>query len=365
MNKLLWIALAMLAAPLTAGEPVTLYEGTEGNQPKQPQAFVSSDDSLHIVFGVVDRVFYCRYDGNQFGKAREAFRIPNMSLGMRRGPRIAVAGKSIVITAIGGEQGKGRDGDLIAYRSDDEGTTWNGPVLVNDEKSSAREGLHAMTTLNDGTLCCTWLDLRSKKTQLFAAKSADGGKSWNKNVLVAQSPDGSICECCHPSIAADGTSVHVLFRNSLSGNRDMYVASSADNGTTWGAAIKLGSEHWQLNACPMDGGMLSAKNGKVTTVWRRGGVIYSSPMGSALETLVGKGEQPWITTVNSTPHVVWTSAREGDLFLSNMTTAPSVIGKQARDPVIVSSQRDGKWSMVLWEQRVGNDTRIVAYQSLD
>ncbi len=143
-----------------------------------------------------------------------------------------------MITAIGGPQGKGRDGDLVAHRSQDGGKTWSGPVKVNDVDASAREGLHAMTASPDGTLWCVWLDLREKGTKLFSSKSTDGGATWSKNSLVYRSPDGSICECCHPSIVADRNAVHILFRNSLKGDRDMYLVTSRDQGATFGEALR-------------------------------------------------------------------------------------------------------------------------------
>jgi hypothetical protein len=187
-----------------------------------------------------------------------------MSLGMRRGPRIASSGDAVVITAIGGPQGKGRDGDLIAYRSTDRGKGWQGPIRVNDVDASAREGLHAMTATEDGVLWCVWLDLRAKKTELYASKSLDGGLTWERNRLVYRSPGGSICECCHPSVVARGDTVQILFRNSLGGNRDMYLVTSDDAGKTFGEAVRLGDMHWVLNACPMDGGMLAVDKGAVS-----------------------------------------------------------------------------------------------------
>ena len=74
----------------------------------------------------------------------------------------------------------------------------------------------------------------------------------------------------------DGRSVHVMFRNSIGGNRDMYVTSSADGGKSFSQATKLGSGTWTLDACPMDGGMLAAgPDGAIDTVWRRDGNIYA------------------------------------------------------------------------------------------
>ena len=75
---------------------------------------------------------------------------------------------------------------------------------------------------------------------------------------MPQSPDGSVCQCCHPSVAIDSRGViQVLFRNSLGGQRDMYLCSSTDGGQTFGKAIKLGQGSWNIDHCPMDGGNLA------------------------------------------------------------------------------------------------------------
>ena len=63
------------------------------------------------------------------------FAFPTCRWAMRRGPRIVATQQGIVITAIGGAQGKGKDGDVLAYRSTDKGRTWNGPVKVNDAEA--------------------------------------------------------------------------------------------------------------------------------------------------------------------------------------------------------------------------------------
>ncbi len=91
------------------------------------------------------------------------------------GDLVSLSAKTRRHTVIGGPQGKGRDGDILSYRSIDGGKNWFGPVKVNDVDDSAREGLHAMAASDDGTLWCVWLDLREKGMQLFAAKSVDQG----------------------------------------------------------------------------------------------------------------------------------------------------------------------------------------------
>ena len=363
-----WILLLIVFMPLKtfAGQPQAVYEGSGSGMPKQPQAWISSDNVVHLAFGVGEQVYYARTEQSSFASPQAAFRIPNMSLGMRRGPRIVATQHSIVVTAIGGAQGKGRDGEVLAYRSLDKGQTWDGPVKVNDTEASAREGLHAMTCSDDGTCWCVWLDLRNKRTELYVSKSNDGGLTWSKNALLYQSPEKSICECCHPSIVARGQALHTLFRNSLRGHRDMYTVSSVDGGTSFNQAVRLGMDHWELNACPMDGGMLAVNDaGAMTAVWRRGGTIYASQEKDEAEIPLGKGEQSWVAIAGDQPHIVWTKSREGDLLYSKLDDQPpQKLADNARDPIVVAGRGPKQLVMAFWESRHGEKT-IIKCQALN
>jgi|JI9StandDraft_1071089.scaffolds.fasta_scaffold01264_1 hypothetical protein len=358
------VVCTFLSTSAFASDPFTLFEGKDTSAPKQPQACISFDGIVHVTFGVGDQVFYCNIEGEKCSVPQAAFRIPNLSLGLRRGPRIAQTGTAIVVTAIGGPIGKGKDGDILAYRSLDNGKSWLGPVRVNDVAASAREGLHAMTSSENGTLWCVWLDLRERGPQLFASKSVDHGATWSKNVMVYRSPNGSVCECCHPSIVASKDSLHVLFRNSLQGNRDMYLVSSRDGGKTFGTAVRLGQSNWQLNACPMDGGMLAIdENQKISTVWRRDRSIFSTDSQSDLEKLLGVGDQPWVTNSDNGSYFVWTSKRDGDLLLKKPgNSAIDRIGDNASFPVVISAVQRVPLVCVFWEKRMDHTHSIIGYR---
>lgn len=363
MIKYLICLFALGTASIASGsDPITIVQGNESSGAKQPQACISANGSVHVTFGEGEQVYYCRIDDHKCTAPKAVFHIPNMSLGMRRGPRIAHSGKAIVVTAIGGAEGKGKDGDVLAYRSLDNGHTWDGPFQVNDVNASAREGLHAMAAASDGTLWCVWLDLREKGTKLFASKSTDNGKSWSKNVLVYRSPDGSICECCHPSIFTDNNSVHVLFRNSLGGNRDMYLVSSQDQGTTFGKATRLGQGTWRLNMCPMDGGMVAkAKNGDVFTVWRRDRNVFLASAKNNTEQLLGTGEQPWIANDPEGVYVTWTSQREGDLMLVKPGQVKGEkVDSKASFPILVSASLQSPVVYLFWEKKNEQGFSILA-----
>src|SRR5207244_1783591 len=134
-------------------------------------------------------------NGRTFAEAQKVVSAPKLSLGMRRGPRIAAGKERVTVTFIADE--------LVACESVDGGRTWSAPTTINEVPGAAREGLHDLALAPDGLLFVTWLDLRSGKTELWGASSRDSGKSWSANEPVYRSPDGAICQCCHPSALYD------------------------------------------------------------------------------------------------------------------------------------------------------------------
>jgi hypothetical protein len=243
---------------------------------RQPQVAIDGRTAV-VAFGAGDEVFAAvsQDAGKNFAPPVRVGSAGVLSLGRHRGPRVVISGGSILVAAVAGAKGKGQDGELFVWRSADGGKTWSKPAQVSDVPGAAREGLHTMAAGPKGVVFAAWLDLREKGTRLMATISKDSGRTWSPNFPVYESPDGHICECCHPSavIAADGT-IHVMFRNWLDGSRDMWLATSRDGGRTF-ASRKVGEGTWVLNACPMDGGGLAVKgNGEIVTSWRREKSIF-------------------------------------------------------------------------------------------
>jgi hypothetical protein len=347
-----------------AATPVVVAQASPPHDPQQPQLAIDAQGVIHVAFGANNDVRYARSEdgGKTFSSPVNLDTVRVLSLGMRRGPRIAVSGDAVCISVIGGKQGKGRDGDILLFRSPNQGRTWEAPVVVNDVPDSAREGLHAMAAGPQGELTCAWLDLRNRKTEIFASTSVDGGKTWAKNVLVYRSPSGSVCECCHPSVTyAPNGVLHVMWRNSMSGQRDMYYATSRDGGKTFNPAEKLGAGSWSLDHCPMDGGSLAVlADGQVATTWRRDKTVYFYANKQTKEEELGPGEQPWIATTNSGPVVVWLRKRKGALLLREPGSAtPVELAQAAGDPVIAVGGPKNDMVIAAWEDNSGSGRSIV------
>lgn len=358
-----WSACAtMLAAhaPLSAASIVNVVESSVVQNSRQPQAAVRADGTIFVAFGADDTIYCCRSveDGTAFQPPVRVGHLPALALGRRRGPRIVANDEAIVVTAISHD-----NGNLFAWRSTDDGESWSDPVQVNDSVKDCREGLHAMALAPNGNVFCTWLDLRSRGTEIFGSHSADGGASWSKNHRVYRSPSGTVCECCHPSATyhADG-SLHVMWRNSLNGSRDMFLASSANDGQTFSQAKKLGQQTWKLNACPMDGGYLaSTGSGKITTVWRRDNTVYRTDSADGAETVLGRGLQPWVAGTDDGAFIAWLSRLNGPLmYVVPGSATPRKVVDAAADPVIVSPVNANGPVVIVWETGTREDSSIKA-----
>ena len=87
------VTLSLLWNYARADETVLVATG-DANGPKQPQAAVAANGTVNVVFGSGEEISFSisTDNGQSFSKPAVAFRVPNLSLGMRRGPRITAFG---------------------------------------------------------------------------------------------------------------------------------------------------------------------------------------------------------------------------------------------------------------------------------
>ena len=311
----------------------------------QPQ-LAKLGDRVFLAYGQdnVIRVLSSRDGGQTFGQAVKITVPGRVSLGMHRGPRIAVTGTTVMVSVVAGAKGGGADGDVWLYRSTDRGVTFAAPIAINDVPGSAREGLHATAATADGLVAFAWLDLREKGTRIYTAVSRDHGVTWSPDNLAYASPSGSVCECCHPSVAINtDAAMAVMFRNNLDGNRDMYVARSRD-WATLGPPQKSGTGSWKLDACPMDGGAVVLAGNDAISVWRRETDVYLAPLGQQ-EKRLGAGRDPVIDRFDNHLDIAWSSP--SGIVLTRDGGPNTTLG-DGRFPAIASlAQR----TVVAWESQ--------------
>lgn len=304
--------LIFIAAAILAIAPV------QPDQPNRQPQLAAAPGLTALVFGSQDSIWFSAShdNGKSFSQPVRVAQVPNLMLRRHRGPRVVIAKNTIVISAVEGltapiynpyTRKDDGSGDLLVWRSTDGGKTWSKPVVINDVPTAAREGLHAMAAGRNGELAAAWLDLRQKGTRLYGAYSHDGGASWSKNVMLYESPGGTICQCCDPSITSTGKEqFQVMFRNVMDGDRDMYLASW-DTASGIQKVKKLGTGSWKLNACPMDGGGVVEVNGKTVSAWRREHTVYLNEAGER-EIALGDGKDVAIAPSSRGAYVAWIGA---------------------------------------------------------
>ncbi len=318
--------------------------GTERG--RQPQITCDERGDVHVVYGSGDEIFYLKSKdgGKLFTATVVVAKISHLMPGMRRGPRIAVINNVILVTV--------PSADLLSFVSRDGGTLWSKAGRVNDKDNAAREGLHNIVTIPNAGFFATWLDGRNVKTEIWGAISADG-IHWDHNRLIYHSPNGSVCECCHPSVAVSlNGDLTVMWRNSKEGSRDMFFVKSRDYGVTFSNAAKLGPGTWKLNACPMDGGSLALyDDGRLLSVWRRDGSLYSSSS-ERDETQLANGAQPVVTISRGVPITSWSS--NNTIYLKRDVKPPTAIG-QGNYPCLSSDSKTGD-AFAVWESKAEQST---------
>jgi len=172
------------------------------------------------------------------------------------------------------------------------------------------------------------------KGKIYLSSSEDGGKNWSISQLIYRSPEGSVCECCKPSITSDINGVlTVMFRNNIGGSRDLHYTRSTDGGISFSAPKKLGTGTWKINGCPMDGGGLAVNNdGELKTIWQRKGEIFIANS-SDDEHMIGEGRSPSISVKDDQTFIVFTSG-EDIMQLNSKDSQPIKIGTGSSPKVI-------------------------------
>lgn len=243
---------------------------------EQPQMTVDTNGTIRLVFGDQNKIYYSTSTdrGEKFSNPVLVGEVNEMHLGMTRGPQLASSKDYSVVTAMD------KKGNIHSFKLTNKTGRWEKIQNVNDFDSSAPEGLMGISADLRNNFYAVWLDLREDRKNNICFSVLNSAANWSKNRFVYRSPESHVCECCKPSIAVNGNTVSIMFRNWLKGSRDLYLITSSNGGQTFAEAEKLGKGTWPLKGCPMDGGGLTidSKN-TIHTAWQRDGIVYYAKPG--------------------------------------------------------------------------------------
>lgn len=225
----------------------------------QPHMAVGHDGTVYLTFihhGNIS-VSISRDQGGSFSDPVIAMDIQGRARGgAHRGPRIGVDGNNhLTITAPvtfddTEYEKKYPTADLFLVRSTDGGSNWSEPARVNEVPKTAPEALHWMSVAPDGKAHIAWLDTRDREgpgQDIYFATAVDG--NVGTNVQVAS----TVCECCAPGLALDGSGNPLLAwrEGGEKPSREIFARWSNNGGREFGEARQINSEATREESCPM------------------------------------------------------------------------------------------------------------------
>jgi len=104
-----------------------------------------------------------------------------------------------------------------------------------------------------------WQDVSLGNDEVFFASSSDNGATFGEPVNIS-SNDGSSAS---PQIAVSGDNVYVVWQDDSSGNLDIFLAASSDNGATFGEPVNISSNDGE-SSNPQ---IITSSSGNVYTIW--------------------------------------------------------------------------------------------------
>jgi len=128
--------------------------------------------------------------------------------------------------------------DIYFAKSTDGGTIWSANTQVNNDAGFADQYAPSLAVDSSGNIYAAWKDERNKYSDIYFAKSTDGGATWSTDVTV----DNDTGLASEPSLAVNGSGNLYVAWDDRSWNYDIYFAKSTDGGATWSEDVKANDD---------------------------------------------------------------------------------------------------------------------------
>lgn len=223
--------------------------------------------------------------------------------------------------------------EIYYKRSFDGGLTWDAEVQVSDDPYHS--GFPSVAA--SGSLVhVVWEDNRDGSGAIYYKRSTDEGLSWGEEIRLSDESGDSWMPC----VAASDSGVHVVWSDWNDGLQgEIYYKRSTDEGITWEPDARLTNSSGDalFPSIAADGSM-------VHIVWyddrlMTGEIFYQhsedcgfcwDPVDACLTNGVGYSTLPSIATAGSAVHVVWMDFRDGndEIYYKCNPTGNLIVGTE-------------------------------------
>ena len=255
-------------------EPRAVLAPSKITTSRDPKLYVSSSGDLSLLavyggHGDSRLAVFSSHDGGDSFSMPELMTPSGVTSHGENSPTFAFAWPYVV--AVWEQKTPEGGSDIMFARRHQLKNLTDKPVRITDKAKRSPNSFPFMTASPSGTIYAVWLDGRDEAPapadtySIYLARSTDGGTTFGKNIRVAT----AACPCCRPTIGFGSKGeVLVAFRKVFDDNiRDIAVAASTDDGTTFGAPVRVALDNWKLNGCPHTGPAFARKNNRLFLTW--------------------------------------------------------------------------------------------------
>jgi hypothetical protein len=153
-------------------------------------------------------------------------------------PRLAAGGGGLVVAWYDNTFGAY---DIFVSRSDDGGASWGPPVRVDSDPAGASYSARPKVAMSEDGMqvWVAWEDSRNGRADVYAARSGDGGQSFEPDVRLDTGDPPGASDAFEVQLCTDGVGeLYVVWHDARAGTdagRDIYASWSDDGGVTWSA----------------------------------------------------------------------------------------------------------------------------------
>lgn len=279
---------------------------------------------------------------------------------------VAVSGSNVIAAWVETQAPSGSD--IVVARSTDGGATFSIPVnLSNNAGFSHTPSL----SISGSNVVVAWVDGRTAvNTEIFVARSTDGGVTFGSPINLSNNTGFS----SSPAVSAYGNNIVIAWEDRTPGNTDIFYARSTDGGATFNSFVNLS------NSSPPSGSpAISISGSTVLVSWSEtqvlvvrstdGGATFSPPIALTRDLPPFGSGDPSIAISGSNVVVAWNRLTPGDPNLEIMLTrstdggvtfAPAVnISNNSGSSVAQSVALSGEAILIVWADDVLRNFQIL------
>ncbi len=220
---------------------------------------------------------YAVYDDAGWGVARTVAQGGNWFVNWADFPSVTTLGNGTLAAQWLQRSGEvGHAYDIALTFSRDGGATWDAPFTPHDDGTETQHGFVTLLPSGSDRLQLFWLDgrntsghdevsaeLHSAMTLRFAEYDGQG------KIVDAGELDARTCSCCQTSAVNTSSGPLVAYRDRTAEEIRDIVTVSRNNGR-WQEPQLVAQDGWHIEACPVNGPSLDARESIVAGAWFTG-----------------------------------------------------------------------------------------------